>query len=290
MGWMGWNSRLFCYKEVAMSAAASITRLVVLVTVIALGFAAGCVQDQAINRTDDSARTGAKLYSEGQFADAAGAYQKSIREDPRNYHAYYGLGQSYDQLGQYQQSIQAYKSGIQVMSTSLEGKEDLAFRMKLVDGAAAAIAKSADKNAELDALQKQQTGESYLMAAKIYRYSGDADSAMDFYNRGALLSPNDFYIQKDAGIYLEQLGQGKRAEPALRKAFALNPKDEQVIAALRRIGVVPGPSIKDQKDLAKPVVPQGPIPEVEFGKGKSAPAPTPAPSPAPGAEAQSPRD
>ena len=52
----------------------------------------------------------------------------------------------------------------------------------------------------------------------------------------------------------------------LRRAYAINPNDEQVAAALRRIGVVPGPSLKDRNALATPPVPLGPIPEVDWSK------------------------
>jgi hypothetical protein len=34
--------------------------------------------------------------------------------------------------------------------------------------------------------------------------------------------------------------------------------------ALRRVGVVPGPSLKNENDMAKPVIPVGPIPEMEL--------------------------
>ncbi|MBV8782448.1 MAG: hypothetical protein JO353_13715, partial [Phycisphaerae bacterium] len=49
-------------------------------------------------------------------------------------------------------------------------------------------------------------------------------------------------------------------------AYALNSTDNQVNAALRRIGIIPGPSIMDQDALAKPLLPRGPLPEVDLGK------------------------
>ena len=58
-----------------------------------------------------------------------------------------------------------------------------------------------------------QSAELYWLLAKIYRNRGDADLALDAYNRAALIEPKNFYIQKDHGLYLEQLGQAKRAEP-----------------------------------------------------------------------------
>ena len=38
---------------------------------------------------------------------------------------------------------------------------------------------------------------------------------------------------------------------------------------MQRLGIVPGPSLKDKDDLAKPLLPRGPIPEVDMAKVKS---------------------
>jgi hypothetical protein len=50
----------------------------------------------------------------------------------------------------------------------------------------------------------------------------------------------------------------------LKRAYQMNDKDPQVIAALRRNGVIPGPSLKEPEQLAKPSVPKGPLPEVDI--------------------------
>ena len=53
------------------------------------------------------------------------------------------------------------------------------------------------------------------------------------------------------------------ATKQLKRAYQLNNKDQEVVAALRRVGVVPGPSLKEADQLAKPAVPKGPFPEVD---------------------------
>src|SRR5204862_8200198 len=102
----------------------------------------------------------------------------------------------------------------------------------------------------------------------------------DACNRAAKLDPNSFYITKEYGLYLERLGQKPQATPLLKRAYAMNPQDEQLAQALRRLGIVPGPSLKDQSALAKPVLPPGPLPPVNEwgGSGEQArPAVNPAP-------------
>jgi hypothetical protein len=78
----------------------------------------------------------------------------------------------------------------------------------------------------------------------------------------------------------------------------VNDKDEQVVGALRQLGVVPGPSLKEQGELAQPLVPKGPIPPLDMDKiknglglgGNKSEAPSVPVAPAPAASIQAPRD
>ncbi len=251
---------------------------------ILIGLGSGCGNSSggnqnsgmlAVTNTKAVRDTGIRQYSAGEYTDAAGTFKNATRQDPRDYQSYAYLGDSYRQLGQMQQAIQAYKASLDTAGRSYQGREDMAFRARTLDGLAGAIAKSGE--VEIDAAQQNaQTaggGDGYFLMAKIHRNLGDADSALDAYNRASLLGPKDFFIQKDYGLFLEQVGQDQQAERTLRKAYALNSKDAEVVAALRRIGVVPGPSLYDRSALAKPAVPKGPIPparEWQFGGNKNA--------------------
>lgn len=259
----------------------------------------GCAD--VVTYAKDSRREGIKYYNQGSYTDAAGSFRNATRQDPRDYRSHYYLGASYEQLRQFQQAIQAYKASLDVMSTSLEGKEDPDnFRVRVMDGLASAIAKSDDRDFETDKIERQartsQTAENYFLLAKVYRFSGDADLAVDSYNRAMLLDPDDIRIAKEYGLYLEQLGQPTRAEIPLRRAYAIDPQDIEVAAALRRIGVVPGPAIKSQDQLAKPNMPSGPIPDVDWnrmGLGRTeqtAPQPPQTIEVYPNETAQTPRD
>jgi len=236
---------------------------------VALAGIIGCADVVTYSR--DSEREGLRMYREGDYANAAGAFRNSARQNPRNYNSYYYLACCYDHMGQYQQAIANYKTARQTINLTLEGKEDNATRQNILNGLAGAIAKSDQRNIETDDLAKEadanQSADSWLVLGKVYAYRGDADSAIDAYNRAALIDPNNFFVVKDYGLYLERIGQRQRAEGVLRRAYSLNSSDEQVNSALRRIGVVPGPSIKDQSQLARPIVPKGPIPEMHFGGG-----------------------
>jgi Flp pilus assembly protein TadD len=192
-----------------------------------------------------------------------------VRQNPRDYRSYYYLGAATEQSGQFQQAIAAYKTSYSIIVTTTEGRNDPDFRMRALNGLASAIAKSDTREVEINALDRavktRSLPDDHYLLGRIHAIRGDADNAIECLTRAATIEPNNFYFARDAGLYLEQVGQTSRAVPMLRRAFTLSDgRDPQVSAALRRLGVVPGPSLKDQDQLAQPIVPKGPIPAIEL--------------------------
>ena len=245
---------------------AAVLSLFVLATVAGGLASGGCAEVVASSK--HSREEGGKLYAEGSYVEAAGAYRNAIRKDPTDYRAYYGLGQSYDATKSYHQAIQAYKTALDVQKRTLPGREDEAMRVKIIDALAQSMATGYDRTLQdTGSPDKPQTAEAKYIQAKAFAYMGDADSAIDTYQQAALLDKKDFAIAKDYGLYLEQIpGMRDGAAKQLKRAYQLNHKDPEVLAALRRIGVVPGPSLKEQEQLANPSVPKGPLPEVDVKK------------------------
>ncbi len=239
----------------------------------------GCAE--AITYAKDARRDGLRLYQEKNFVESAAAFKNATRQDPRDYKSFYYLGCCYDQTKQYQQAITAYHSSLDAMSLTLEGKEDRGFRMNVLQGLALAIARSNASHLEIAALEQKTAGstnvEDFHLLAKVYRYSGDPDAAVEAYNRAMLLSPRDNLVAKEYGMYLVQLNQTDKASVVLRRAYQLNPSDEQVASALRQLGVVPGPSLQENTGTIQPVMPRGPTPDWDLTRVKSEPSPAPAP-------------
>ena len=233
----------------------------------AIGLVGGCVSlDQHFSQK--SHVEGNRLYAAGDYDGAAGAYRNAVKAEPRDYKAYYYLGCSYDAQNDSEKAIHAYKTSLDVMSLTFAGQHDGEFRQKVLDALARSIARGPGRQTELDLAEKEartkHEAEPYFLVAKIYRYSGDADMAVENYNKAALMDPNDVHVIRELGLYYEQLGQAQRAEPALRRAYALGATDNEVTGAMRRLGIIPGPAIKAQRDLAQPVMPNGPIPDVQI--------------------------
>lgn len=208
---------------------------------------------------DNARKQGIKLYKDGNYVDAVGSFQNAVAKDPRDFKSFYYLGLSLDATTSYQQAIQAFRSSLDNLKWTQEGRIDKQFRANVQDGLAKAIAKSNSKETELAAMKAKgpESAEDVFVMAKVYRYTGDADSAVEAYQQASLMDVHNFYFQKDYGLYLEQLGQTQKAEVSLRKAYQMNPKDGQVADGLRRLGIVPGPTLLQSGSTYTPPVNTG---------------------------------
>src|SRR5882724_7748866 len=83
--------------EVAMRAA--IASLLVSLSLIS----SGCTE--ALTYANKSREEGQRLYDQHYYADAAGAFRNSIRQDPRDFRSQYYLGLCYDELKQHHQAF-----------------------------------------------------------------------------------------------------------------------------------------------------------------------------------------
>ena len=246
-----------------------IRSLSVAVALALLVCASGCAEVVASSKKPRQA--GEKAYAAGEYTDAAGAFRQAVRQEPLDYKAWYGLGQSYDKSHAYHQAIQAYRTALDVRKRTLPGKEDEAMRVTIIDALARSIAAASENgfapetaSASTSAGKQGNAQEKYI-AAKAFQYMGDADSAIEAYQQAALLDRKDFAIAKDFGLYLEKVpSMREQAMKQLKRAYQINPEDPQVVMALRRNGVVPGPSLKEPEQLARPAMPKGPLPEMDI--------------------------
>ena len=214
---------------------------------------AGC-GPEVFTYAKDARAAGMDHYSQGNYVDAAADFADATRQDPRDYQSYYYLGASYQATGSYQQAIGAYRSCLGTAPMTLAGKQDVALHYRAMDSLAQCIAKSGAGSDEETSLENQAktnpTVDDTWMLAKIYRYSGQGDEAVEAYTKAVLLDPARFDVAKEAGLYEEGLKQNDRAAQTLKKAYADNPNDDEVNSALQRLGVVLGPSLRDASTLS----------------------------------------
>ena len=244
-----------------------ITRLAPALALAALVAVAGCSQQRLNAKTDR--RRGERAYRAADYDRAAVLFQSSASADPRDYKSLFYLGATQEKRGDLQKAVASYANAYDVMPLTLDGRADDAFRYRVIDSLAAASARGPDAAGQLDRLERRADGsdsaDDRFLLARAYAYAGDADSAIPAFARAAALAPDNFEIAKARGLYLEKLGLTDPARDALTNAYGINATDEEVNAALERLGVVPGPSLRPRDTLKKPLIPVGPIPRIPVG-------------------------
>jgi Flp pilus assembly protein TadD len=244
---------------------------------------AGC--GEYVTYSKQSRARGVEYLETNQREEAKGAFRDAVRQNPRDYESYYYLGQIYAQENAFAQAITNYRTSLSVQNVTAVGRSDVAQKMKTIDAMALALAKFDTRDSEINRIEQaaasSTSGDEYLVLAKAFAARGDADSAIDAFARSANQAPTSFYVAKQQGLYLEQVGHKPLAEAALRRAYRLDDNDAEVNTALRRLGIIPGPALKNENELVRPPLPSGPIPDLITPSRDPVPAPRPAPTPNP---------
>lgn len=198
-----------------------------------LAFAAGC---ELFTFADDARRKGLMLYNQGNYTDAAGSFQNAVKQKPTDYLSHFHLGQSYEQLGQQQRAIQSFKAARDTQMETGEGIRDTAMRQKILDALAGAIAKTSDREREIEILRQRaataRNGEDLIVIARTLRAAGDPDNAIVAYQEAITKYPREQAYFKEYGFFLRSLGLTDRARTVLEAATRLRI-DPEVNEALR---------------------------------------------------------
>lgn len=204
-----------------------------------LSLLSGC--GNAVTNHAAARREGIDLFSQHRYSDAAGAFSTAVRENPRDTLSFYYLGECYDRTGDNHRAIQSYRASLNAMPYTVHNARDKDFRATVIERLGAAIARCPVREQEINDLEQRaeqsRSPLDFFLLARIHASSGDADSAIDAYNRARLLDGNDFQIARSYGLWLERIGQANAAVPVLEKASQLNPQDAQVADALQRLTV-----------------------------------------------------
>ena len=247
-----------------------------VLVLVSLGVS-GCTTYQPMITNQRKARLeGVELYNRGDYDNASGAFREAVRQDPRDYRSYLYQGINYERLNNVQQALQSYKSVLKVMGETPAGRDDVDFRQITMNTLASAIKKYDVNHLEQDLLAKQAAdvklsnddrAENYFLLAKVDRYRRDADSAIQSYYKASELNRDDFWLQKEAGLYLLQVGQGNRAVKSIQRANQLSSRDSEVLAAMTQLKLTPPPAIMTGDSGVKSVFPTRALPQMDLKVG-----------------------
>lgn len=252
-------------------------RMMTALLILAGMFLAGCTTDQPIFTNVTKIRLeGIELYNRGDYENAVGTFRNAVRTDPRDFRSQYYLGLTYERLDNYQQAIQSYRSALKVMRETPAGREAVDFRQVIMNTLASTISRHDADHMEQDFIAKQAAdpksdsqvrAEDYFLLAKIERYGRDPDTALTDYFKASELDKNDFWLQKEAGLYMLQMGKSNQAVKPLRRAVELNGRDPEVLAAMRQLKLQTPPALIQNEGGAKPLTTTTPLPAVPLKVG-----------------------
>ena len=232
----------------------------------------GCAEPFTYSATETA--TGRTYIDEQDYDSAGQIFARQIQRNPKDYTAFYYLGQAQEGNGREQEAIRSYRTGLEVMPLSPAGRDDPAMQFKLIDALSESLAKNDADGSMLAQIEKTSKGDAdkKLLVAMTHAKAGRPDSALGSFREAMTLDRTDPQIAKQYGLYLESLRQPDAAGQVLTRAYRLDTTDQDVAAALLRVGIVPGPSLLSKNDLATPLIPLGPLPEVRFVEPDAAPA------------------
>lgn len=225
---------------------------------------AGCA-DALTFSTSDAAR-GRIALEEGDHDTAGEIFAEQVRRNPRDYKAQYYLAETRAAADRDVEALRHYRQALDAMPLTLRGQNDVEYRRLIVTGLARQLAVADPSGQFLANYEKQSKGNATLklLVAHAHAEAGRPDAAMAAFASARAIDRDDAGIAKDYGLYLAALGMNEQAETVLTQAYALNTRDDEVAAALRRYDIVPGPALLSKNDLARPAIPVGPLPEVKL--------------------------
>ncbi len=239
---------------------------------------AGCADALTFSKTE---RTQGRIaLQEGDYEEAAITFANQVRRNPKDYRAHFHLGEARWSAGRFPEAVRSYMTALDVMEFSPRGQSDPEFKLIIIDELAGALAEVDHDGHQLAEIERLATGNKTkkLLVALTHGKAGRPDAAIASFREARSLDRTDPQIAKSFGLYLEGIQQELAAEEMLRRAYALNPQDEEVAAALRRLGIIPGPAILSKNQLTRPTMPLGPLPQVSLSDlmggegGEGAPA------------------
>lgn len=205
-----------------------------------------------------------KLYNDGKMAEAAGALEAVIVEDPSNSEAYSWLGFVYLRMDQADKAVPVLQKAAEMRPNDYEVVINLGnayLSTSNSDGALDCYRKAAemkpgesvpwynigniclqkkDYSGALEALQKAaalKNDDAYIWnnMGVAYEGLGQLDEAARAYLGAVRLSPDNGVFNRNAGSVLVKQGKTDEAQPYLEKAHAAGAKDASLCFALGEI-------------------------------------------------------
>ena len=186
-----------------------------------------------------------KAMDAGDYNTAEQKLLGVVDHDPSDWEGHYLLGLAY--LGQ-QRPVEAQTQ----LELALAAKDRSKTQTpKILDALARALEQQEQYDqlyAFLDAqIARYEGWEDYARKARFLAKANDVDGAALAYRQAAYFSRNETEkIYLEIATFYEELGDYDKAIQALKWAYYLKPEHTQIPNRFRKLGVVPGPTLKEE--------------------------------------------
>lgn len=206
--------------------------------VLAVLLAIGCTMKTPNSVIDERARIAIEA---GKFEAAQFLLDRALWQDKTDAVAYYYLGRLRLEQNRPMDAQLAFEKAIAIEpyspmnSQMLDGLAESLYRQNKTPQLASVLA---------SATRDYGRASDFIRQGEYLGKAGDQDGAVLAFNKAAAVAAPD-----DAGPYLamyrfyDSVGNGAKALEALKYAYYFRPGDPDLAAALRRYGVVPGPTV-----------------------------------------------
>lgn len=221
----------------------------VILGLLALTLATGCYKPAKVdggfyNPPVEKFKANQAIEAEN-YAEAEARLRKVLRNDPQDWEGRYLMGLTY--LGQ-GRPVQA-QTQLELALSAQDRSETQT--PKILD----AIARSLEQQAQYDKLyafldaqiERYEGWEDYARKARFLAKANDIDGAALAYRQAAFFSRNeteDIYLE--IATFYEERGDYDKAIQSLKWAYYINDENTTIPNRFRQLGVVPGPTLKEQ--------------------------------------------
>lgn len=211
-------------------------RAILSLVLVPLPLLVGCEAEPSVMRLHER---GDRLAAVGNFERAAETYERIVARRPGDWEAQYELGRAYLELDRPEEARRA----LEIAHGLRPGNDDVAdalARAMAAEGAANELYAFLRSRAETDRSPRH-----HLDLARYAMELGDVDTAQQAI-RTAIAVDDGRGVEPYlfAASFQAQLGDREAALRRLKQAYGIAPEDPRVLARLRDLGEVVGPSYR----------------------------------------------
>jgi tetratricopeptide (TPR) repeat protein len=175
---------------------------------------------KGVSSAEDIFLTGLEFFKAGEYEKSLPYFERAVKQDPKDYVAYLGIGLCNFELGRYNEAIEAYKQAIHLKPDISEAHNNLSVAYGKLDR------HQEEVEAVKEAIRlKPDNAEAYFNLGAVYARLGRHRESGEAFKQLTRLQPDDAEAHYGLGTAYANLGRYQEAIEAFKKAIRIKPDD-----------------------------------------------------------------